>query len=142
MNSNSCVIPGCGAKARAKGWCDKHHLRWRRYGTPFVGSPYRRARDFIDNVAMQHDSDECLLWPFAQTSDGYGVLGNSTASRVVCERAHGPPFAGADAAHSCDVKLCVNRRHLRWATRQENVDEKRRVYARQGRYSVKLDELF
>jgi hypothetical protein len=38
----------------------------------------------------------------------------------MCRVAHGEPTDGADAAHSCGNRGCVNPRHLRWASRSEN----------------------
>lgn len=69
------------------------------------------------------ETDECVEWPYASAS-GYGVVWTGTrmnnVTRLSCEGAHGPPFDGADTAHSCHNPLCMNPRHLRWATRSEN----------------------
>jgi hypothetical protein len=41
---------------------------------------------------------------------------------LACEAFNGPmPTPGLDAAHSCHRPLCWNGRHLRWATRKENM---------------------
>lgn len=76
-------------------------------------------------LALQHQSDECLLWPFAVGNNGYGAVWHggrvTTSHRAVCVDAHGePPPGHNDAAHSCGVRTCCNPRHLRWATRSEN----------------------
>ena len=81
-------------------------------------------RDFVD-FAASYTGAACLLWPFAKLRNGYGAAWNgkvTTASRVVCERVHGPAPVGYDAAHNpeCVSRLCVNGRHLRWATRSAN----------------------
>jgi len=87
---------------------------------------------FLDEV-FGRDTDDCIIWPFSIERSGYpGNNKGRRTIRVVCERAHGPPFLKADAAHSCDVKACVNPRHLRWATRRENEAEKARTGAGRG----------
>src|SRR6266404_618895 len=77
-----------------------------------------------------YGGDDCLIWPFGKSSDGYGIarIGGvrKQASRWMCVLAHGePPSPDHDAAHSCGRGHlgCVNPRHLRWATRVENVDD-------------------
>lgn len=48
--------------------------------------------------------------------------------RQVCEWAHGSaPSPIHHAAHSCDVNLCCNPAHLRWATQSENERDKQFV---------------
>ncbi len=71
------------------------------------------------------DTDDCLLWPHAKDSSGYGRLNlrgtTEPAHALACEMRHGPrPSSNHDAAHSCGVPACVNPRHLRWATKVEN----------------------
>ncbi|RWL14840.1 MAG: hypothetical protein EOR57_31335 [Mesorhizobium sp.] len=87
-------------------------------------------RYFYD-VVLPYDGAECLIWPFGKTSDGYGKIdvdGRTTrVSRVLCEKAHGPPPTPTHvAAHSCGKGRsgCVTKRHVRWATHQENEDDK------------------
>jgi hypothetical protein len=103
-------------------------------------------RAFV-NYAATYDGDECLLWPFSVSSgNGYGMVGypNSktimTANRAVCIEAHGPPpFDKADAAHDphiCKSRLCVNRNHLRWGTRNENNLDKRVVGSHHGAHKL------
>lgn len=78
-------------------------------------------RAFLDALAG-HGGSECVLWPFGRFKSGYGCVGkNGRAHRIMCEIAHGPAPDGADAAHSCGNRLCVNPRHLRWASRTENM---------------------
>lgn len=51
----------------------------------------------------------------------------TTAPRYMCEVSHGlPPSDAHDAAHSCGQghNGCINPKHLRWATRTENNNDK------------------
>lgn len=91
------------------------------------GEPLR----FIHEIALQHTSSECLIWPYARMKRGYGELRQGKtmvyAHRVICELAHGPaPSPSHQVAHSCGHGFsgCVNPTHLRWATQKENEADK------------------
>jgi len=80
---------------------------------------------------VAYEGEDCLIWPFQHLQDS-GVAAvkykgkQSIASRVMCEMAHGkPPTEKHEAAHSCGKGHlgCVNPKHLRWATRKENLDD-------------------
>lgn len=88
------------------------------------------AVDWIHRVALAHQGNDCLIWPFSVGNHGYGqVRAGGTmrlAHRVLCEAAHGkPPKPKMDAAHRCGNRLCVNPIHIRWASRGENETDKR-----------------
>lgn len=122
-----CSVAGCEKPAKTKGMCDQHHSRLVRHGDPLAGRVERGAtqRWIADNADF--NSDECLIWPFARASHGYGVTSfggrHALAHRVMCEKVHGPaPTRQHEAAHSCGKghEGCVNPKHLRWATKSEN----------------------
>lgn len=123
-----CSVQDCGKPVYGRGWCKYHHQRWYRRGDPLHAPHVGKHERWIAEVALQHHSDECLLWPFGRGNYGYGetCVGERKfgAHRIVCERAHGPaPDGKNDAAHSCGCRMCVNPRHLRWASRKENADD-------------------
>ena len=72
------------------------------------------------------DTNDCVLYPGKPSAGGYGAVATGKAvprgaHLISCEIAHGPrPEEGMEAAHSCGVRMCINPRHLRWATKVEN----------------------
>lgn len=125
-----CAAEGCDLPAKVNGFCRPHDLRAKRHGDPLAGrTPPGKARAWID-AHVDHDGEECLIWPFGRKQKGYGAIQfdgeNSGAHRLMCILAHGePPSPSHEAAHSCGNghEGCVNPRHLRWATFTENVKD-------------------
>ncbi len=123
-----CQIIGCGKEAIARGWCSAHYSRWDRHGSPTGGRvDPREARLYLDETVIPYQGDDCLIWPYGRSSNGYARLGvdykRVVVSRMVCEAWRGPPpTVGHEAAHSCGRGKdgCVTGRHLRWATPSEN----------------------
>lgn len=72
------------------------------------------------------ETDECVLWT-GYRSGKYGRVRVGRRMELVhvlaLIRRVGPRPEGSEAAHRpivCHAPLCVNYRHLRWATRREN----------------------
>lgn len=124
-----CTIPNCSKPVVARGWCDTHYCRWKRTGDP-QGSKARElgpARLYLEEIVLPYEGDDCLIWPFGRSVYGYGrikYLGKDYAvSRLACIEVNGPPPTPKhEAAHNCGNGHlgCVNPKHLRWATREEN----------------------
>lgn len=127
-----CSVEGCGKPVNARGYCRNHDHSWRKYQDPlFAARNHNPAKKFFEGLAAREPTDDCIIWPFSRSQNGYGVMWVETAMRTVsrleCMRAYGPPpDPKMDAAHSCGNGGlgCVNYRHLRWATRKENMKDK------------------
>lgn len=126
-----CSVQDCDKQPTRRGMCNKHYLRWWRYGDPQGGStPRGDAIKFYNDVVLTYVGNDCLTWPFGRSSCGYGQVHLDgrmyTVSRLACEEENGPPASpDLEAAHSCGNGhlACVSRKHLRWATRAENRDD-------------------
>ncbi|MDV4166208.1 hypothetical protein R1538_34730 [Rhizobium leguminosarum] len=86
---------------------------------------------FVNEVALRHTGDECLIWPFAKAGKGYGHLciGGKPVyvHRYICELVHGaPPTPEHEAAHSCGRGHlgCIAHGHLGWKTHIDNIADK------------------
>lgn len=127
-NARLCSVPDCGKPHRAKGLCFMHYQRNRDHGDPLGGRvPNGEATKFFTEVALSHEADECLIWPFKMNPNGYGTIwlngAHRIVSRLICEDFNGAPATSRhEAAHSCGNGHlgCVNRRHLSWKTSREN----------------------
>ena len=126
MKNRTCTIDGCDAVHRARGWCSKHWDRWARHGDPlagrtFVGVPLAHYYATVETI-----TDDCILWPYGLTGDGYGrvlmVEGPSDVHVLACGYGHGPRPDGMEVRHFCRNRHCYNPRHLRWGTRLENAN--------------------
>jgi hypothetical protein len=81
---------------------------------------------------ISYAGDECLIWPFARNTNGYGLVGFNgkvyKAHRFMCAMIHGErPYPEYEARHSCGrgQQGCVTPNHLTWGTRSENGKDKR-----------------
>lgn len=125
----TCSMDGCDKPHFAQGYCNAHYSRWRRNGDPLAGQTApNEAAEFYRDTVLSFAREDCLLWPYARGGQGRGyaklsVDGKSkSVHRMVCQHVHGPaPSAEHQAAHKCGDSLCVNPRHLRWATPVENM---------------------
>jgi hypothetical protein len=124
-----CSVDGCGKRHFGRGFCPKHHWRWRKHGDPLAVMRLKGGEQlaWLRDVALLYEGDECLPWPFGVTKQGYGMVthedgSRETPHRYVCRKAHGEPAAPShEVRHLCPRnRRCVAKRHLAWGTRTEN----------------------
>lgn len=75
----------------------------------------------------------CVLWTASRTTNGYGGL-NFRGRHLQAHRAswiahRGPIPKGLLVCHRCDVRTCINPKHLFFGTQKENMADK---VAKQG----------
>ena len=87
---------------------DKSHYQW------------------IIAAIKNHDSDDCLLWPFAKDKDGYGKLclkgKDCRAHRVAFFVTYGH-WPSNQTRHTCDNPPCFNPRHLLEGSNKDNSND-------------------
>lgn len=127
-----CSINGCGKPRQCGGYCSGHYYRFKRYGDPMAGRTQEGEPLRLLKAILHLDSTDCVFWPFAAGSDGYGQVRFNgrmwRPSRLICVWAHGEPASLTDqAGHSCGNGHlgCVNPQHLSWRSPQENTEDKR-----------------
>lgn len=143
-----CTIDGCGREHEGHGYCQRHLLRWKKYGDPQYAKG-SRGEDEARFWSWVDKSGPCWLWTGGLDEWDYGKFsfrGRSHKAHLwIYERKIGPVPAGMVLDHvkerGCENKHCVNyENHLEPVQQRENVlrgrltklsdDEVERLYAR------------
>ena len=142
-----CSIPECARAYYAKGYCEMHWRRNRKYGTPHGGDTTHAAPEerFWRRVDIRTHT-ECWTWLGNRQKSGYGQFqrggkGSPTVlvHRYAYELHYGspPPGRAVVVMHSCDNRLCVNPHHRSLGTPRQNTADmdakgRRRTVAPKG----------
>jgi hypothetical protein len=124
----------CDREHVARGFCDLHYRRWRRYGTPH--KPPRPS--LAERLAARSYADDagCLVIKGCPNQWGYQCIRDNgrqrLAHRVAYELAHGPGslIDGMEIDHLCRNPACVKPEHLEQVTPRQNILRARRATVR------------
>lgn len=127
-----CSIEGCAKNVIALELCSMHYNRLHRHGDPLKLKTAAGGdlMDYFRSVVMKYEGDDCTEWPFHKIVKGRAGMSDANGkailvSRAICIEVYGdPPTSKHEAAHNCGHSWCVTKKHFRWATRQENEDDK------------------
>lgn len=125
----TCTFKDCNRQVLAKRLCVNHYTKVKRDRTVQRRRLDTKAyREFVES-AIATDSPDCIEWPTRRSGFGYAHIridGVGYQAHVyVCLRAHGtPPTDKPWACHGCDNPRCINWRHLRWGSPQDNSDDR------------------
>ena len=136
-----CTIEGCEGEFYARDWCGKHYKRWLKFGDPehpvkeYLKTPEERWERWTE---WQGD---CLIWTGHKDTAGYGMISVNGrmmgAHRYAWLRTKGEIPEGKFIDHKeCYNPACVNVKHLRESTVQQNNFNRSGGYGKSGHRNV------
>lgn len=126
-----CSVERCDKPSRRWTFCGTHSIRFFKYGDPNYSykSPEQIEARFwmdVDKSAGHGPWGDCWLWVGRLDKDGYGecksVCNKRTwkAHRFSYHLANGGIPEGLMVRHRCDVRNCINPKHLKLGTVVDN----------------------
>lgn len=126
MVPKTCSAADCDSTHEARGWCNKHYLKWKRYGDPLHSVNAQTPEEFEARFwAKVEKTETCWNWTGTRTAEGYGQVLRGTNDRVYAHRysyelSVAPLWDDMQVDHRCHNRLCVNPEHLRAVTQKQN----------------------
>lgn len=118
MRMRICIVEGCNKPHAARGWCQMHYTRWRKYGDPLEARQLQRhgltlMERWESNVEK---SSGCWLWTGYRDPNGYGRIRVNDipelAHRLAWKLLRGDITSEQHVLHRCDNPPCVRPEHL------------------------------
>lgn len=127
-----CVIEDCLDEVVSWGYCQKHYVRVKKYGSPHAKkNDHSTLEARFWRFVTKKPEAECWEWQGQKLSNGYGrislgakELGAEGAHRVSWRLANKKEIPqGLYVMHQCDNPSCVNPNHLTIGTAKDNTQD-------------------
>lgn len=122
-----CSVEGCYKHSAAKGYCDTHYRRYKKYGFIFKSC---HELPILDRFYLKTKLDSktgCIEWIGSINAWGYGCFSykckSHLAHRFIYQSINEVDISGMLICHHCDNPKCVNINHLFIGTNQDNVND-------------------
>lgn len=132
----ACSVDSCNDGVVARGFCNRHYLRWRKHGDPLGGNPSPKVRKAVD---LPGGKRLCTACDTALPIDLFDLDPNGSGGR----RAHCKPCRSVrmKAWYAANRERQRNRqrdRYEKWPTRIQQQDRERYERHRERRILVAL----